>query len=141
MGARLAPLATRDDVLGPPLEECDDVVDGAAVEKLHPLRRLVCGVWSEDYLPARQDRMIRWQRLRVEDVERRTRQMARVQRLDQRRGVHQVSPAAVDQDGARLHPGQLFGPDYVPCLVAEPDMEADDVRLLEEGVEVDEPHA
>src|SRR5262245_48113546 len=57
------------DVLRPALEERDHVVDDPGVEEVHPLRRLIGVVGGQHDLLAREQRVIRWQRLVIVDVE------------------------------------------------------------------------
>ncbi|MNO97301.1 hypothetical protein D3C76_890040 [compost metagenome] len=72
------------------------------------------------------------------DVQAEVAELAALQRLDQRRGVDQRAAAAVDQHRAALHLLQAVGVDQVAGGVVERAVQADDVRLAEQPVELDE---
>ena len=62
------------------------------------------------------------------------------QRVDQRRLVHQCAPRGIDQDGARLEAGEAVGVEKAARVVAEREMERDDVGAREQRVEIDQRH-
>ena len=80
-------------------------------------------------------------RLHREDVEGRATQVARVERGDERRLVHERTARAVHENRALFHRGQLRGADEVFGLRAARRMQRHDVGLREQLVQRDRRHA
>ena len=74
--------------------------------------------------------------LTVVDVQRQAAQMLRLERGDDSLGVDQAAARRVDQHGTGLHLGQRLAVDDVLRLVRQRAVQADDVALHQEGVEV-----
>ena len=74
--------------------------------------------------------------LALVDVERRTRELARPESVDERRLVHDRPARGVDENGGTRHRAKRGPVDEVPRLRRERHVDADDVRLGEERVEV-----
>ena len=71
--------------------------------------------------------MLGRQRLLLVHVERRARQMARLQRLDQRVYVHRGAARGVDEDRAVLHGGEFLSAHQAAALGREAHVQADRV--------------
>ena len=85
-----------------------------------------------------EQRVVRRHRLILEHVEGRAREPSFVQRIVQRRLVHDSPARSVHQVGAGLHHRQLFGADHAARLVGERSVGGDDVRFLEQVGKRDE---
>ena len=77
-------------------------------------------------------RTIVWQRLVLEHVQRRARDLTRLQRGDQRGFVHDGTAGGVDDDRGRFHLGEGLGIDEVMRLVGfKSQLHADEVGRRE----------
>ncbi len=62
------------------------------------------------------------------------------QRLDQGLFIDDRAAGRVDQDGVRLHPGQLGRPDQVPCLLRQGHVKRQHVRCGQQGRQIHRLH-
>ena len=97
-------------------------------------------VRGEDDVGVAEERMPGW-RFRVEHVEADAGQPSRGEGAPHRVGVEEPAAAAVDQDGARLHPGQEGVADQLAGLVVQRQVQGDDVAAGGEVVQARAAHA
>ncbi len=122
--------------------EVDRVLDFAFLEERADLARDRLGdldlrllgagaeVRREDDVPRRAQRAVGRERLRIEHVERGAGQPAVVERLDERRLVHDAAARAVDQAAGGLHFRQRRRADQAAGLVGQRRVDRDEVRPL-----------
>jgi len=77
---------------------------------------------------------VRRGRLRLEDVDGGSRELPRIERVDERGLVDEASPRAVDDPGGRLHRPDRLGVDQVARLRGQRGVEADEVAAGPEVV-------
>src|SRR3954453_9044924 len=73
--------------------------------------------------------MVRWQRLDGEHVDAGAWNPLLLQRLEQRLLVHDRPARGVDEEGGRLHPRYIGGPDQPARALPQHPMDADDIGL------------
>ena len=86
-------------------------------------------------------RVIRLQRLGVENVEPDVADVPALERLDQRRLVDQRAARGIDQDRARLHARDALGAQESAGRVIEHQVEGDHIGVRQQCVELAERHA
>ena len=92
-------------------------------------------MWHQDHVFKFAQRL--WHmRLVLEDVQGSSGNPALLQRLEQRRFVHDRTTRRIDQIGRRLHHAEFCCPDEVR-VAGEGDMQADKIGLLQERVLLD----
>ncbi len=102
----------------------DHVGEGQQARQHVVLQRLVGAVLEEQL------------GLLLVDVQAQVAELAALQRADQRRGVDQRAASGVDQHGAALHPRQAVAVDQVAGGRVQRAVQAEDVALGEQGIEV-----
>ena len=70
-----------------------------------------------------QERIVRWNRLLVEDVEARARKVAALKRVYERRLVDQRGSRCVDQEAPRFHQREALAVEQVARVLAHPQMQ------------------
>ena len=90
----------------------------------------MCGVAST--FSMRAERVRGAQRLLIEDIDRRAGDLARAERCDQRRLIHDRAARGVDEPRRRLHQREIGGSDKTVRAGAQHEMDGEDVRLPEE---------
>jgi hypothetical protein len=94
---------------------------------------------SEGDIVQRQERVIGSERFVLEHVQRRSHDNPPSQRVDQRRLIHQSAAGRVAQHSRRFHPREFLGPDQPPALGCQARVQRHNVRLLQQGVQIDPP--
>src|SRR5579884_1849238 len=110
------------------------------VERLRPvqldrLARVHRDVRRHDHVVHLEQRVVRVDRLVLENVESGAGQLAGPQRLDQRRLVDDRPAAGIDEVGGRLHQRELRSRDHVARLVVQEDVQRHVVALAQELLE------
>src|SRR5215217_1867164 len=119
---------------GLPTHPRGDVLDRIAVEHLVGARAHVAEVGGEQRARRLADRMVLRQRLLGVDVERGARDRALAQRLQQHVLVDDRAARGVDEDRRPLHQAQLARADEPARAVAQPRVDRQHVRALEQLV-------
>jgi hypothetical protein len=101
-----------------------DVLDGAEQAVADDLGRLPRSVRGADHVRQGEDRVVRGQRLLVEDVGPGPEDLAVLEGGQERVAVHECPAPRVDEDGRRLDQRELFPAEGVPCLGAQAEVEA-----------------
>src|SRR4030067_328296 len=83
-----------------------------------------------------EERVVRRQRLLLEDVQRGAGHLSLPDGLDERRLADHAAPGAVDDPDAVLHLRELAGPEKIPGFGRERDMDRDEGGPLEQLVEL-----
>src|SRR6266446_10075884 len=100
------------------VEPLPNIRDGILEECFVKTLRSVCDMRRRQYVVQRSKRVIRRQRLNVEYVDRRARDLLGLQRADQSLLVDDRPARRVDQQGRWLHSLQLRGPYQAARTVA-----------------------
>ncbi len=61
------------------------------------------------------------------------------QRLDQRLFVHHFASRRIDEESARFHPSQFGSANQVMRMRGQGRVQAEEIRLAQEGFTIDEP--
>ncbi len=98
-------------------------------------------MWRQHDLFARQEWMVRRQRLDVVHVDARAAEMPGVEGLHESRCIDDGAARRVDEQGAAFHQADLARADHAARLVGQLDVDADDVGGLQKVVERNEGEA
>ena len=63
---------------------------------------------------------------------------SRPERLDQRLFIHHFSSRRIDEESSRLHPSQFGSANHVVRMRGQGSVQAEEIRLAQEGFTVDE---
>src|SRR5258708_39485555 len=116
------------------VEPLPNIRDGILEECLVKTLRSVCDMRRRQYVVQRSKRVIRRQRLNVEDVDRRAGDLLVLQRADQSLLVDDRPARRIDQTGRWLHSLQFRGPYQAARTAAQHQVDRQDVGLLEQLV-------
>src|SRR5712691_5730009 len=131
-------LAVDDVARHPALGERDHVLARVAPGEREALVREADRVGREDDVVEREQRIVRRDRLRLEDVERRAGDPALLQRRGEGGLVDDRASRDVDQERARLHQREPLPVDQAAGGVGERARDADEVRLAQQLLELDQ---
>ena len=113
----------------------DDLLEGGAEDPHLAIGRRRGDMRRDDDVVTPEERMVDRQRLGLRDVQPGPEQVSGRERGEQCVAVDQPAARRVDEDGARLHPPELLGPEQVARRVAQRHVDRDDIRGPEQRLQ------